>query len=173
MRENWKMLRGNFHRVQLLAPLGWHGFRGSQRWTRILKQPSFSYYPLCGQIISNDYQMFEIVTNDSNFGVSLVLFELHHIEQVVCQPVWIPEIQLYLLILWKFLKFLTYQKISLFLTSTSVMLYHCSFRYELMELRPDECLRDSILEFQCIVSLYLSSRCSWKIQMLELRYILI
>ena len=155
--------------------------RSSQRWTRILKQPSFSYYPLCGQIISNDYQMFEIVTNDSNFGVSLVLFKLHHIVQVICQinpnrifqPVWIPKIQLYLLILWKFLKLLTQQKISLFLTSTSVMLHHCSFRFKLMELRPEECLRDSILEFQCIVSLYLSSRCSWKIQMLELRYILI
>ena len=147
----------NFCSVYTLV--GWHGFRGSQRRTRILKQSSFSYYLLCDQIISNDFQMFEIVTNDSNFGVSLALFKLHHIEQVICQM----NPNKYLLIFGNFLKLLTQQKISLFLISTSVMLDHCSLWFEMMELRPDECLRDSILEFQCIVSLYLSSRCSWKI----------
>ena len=34
--------------------------------------------------------------------------------------------------------------------------------FQLMKLRPEECLLDSILEFQCIVSRNFSSRCSWK-----------
>ena len=113
----------NFCSVYTLV--GWHGFRGSQRRTRILKQSSFSYYLLCDQIISNDFQMFEIVTNDSNFGVSLALFKLHHIEQVRWIPkiflVWIPKI--HLLILGNFLKLLTQQKIFLSTTVTSLFLF--------------------------------------------------
>ena len=162
MRENWKMLRGNFHRVQLFAPLGWHGFRGSQRWNPYSETAEFFLLSL---VRSNNLKWFSNVWDRderfefwSEFGSFLASsYWTSHLSASLN-----PENSVIFVDFVKFLKFLAQQKISLFLTSTSVMLHHCFFRFELMELRPDECLRDSILEFQCIVSLYLSSRCSWK-----------